>query len=216
MIRCARGPEAATRRIRWFVAGHSMPMLEVCDEHLDAEQRVAELLNRGLPRPQHRVRVTELPQQLTLATYVCVRTLDPAPNREDVLAALALYRSCRERDMRPWEAIEWVRGQVLALAVTRVGTPGSVLLPIRCRRLLSYLDQRWLPIMHRWLAEAAEDARRTARYRNAPPLLDRLRDSVERAAGPDYMAQVVRCDHCERDMTRGELIGHVCPAKVAT
>lgn len=216
MIRCARGPEPAAKRIRWFVGGHSMPMLDVCEEHLEAEQRVAELLNRGRPSQQHRVRVSELPEQLVLRPFVCVRTLDPAPNLEDVRAALALYRSCRERDMRPWEALEWVRGQVLALASSnQLGFPGGGLLAIRCRRLLSYLDQRWLPIMHRWLQEAADDARRTAVYRNAPPLLDQLRDSVERAAGPNYMAELVKCGHCEQGMTRGELIVHVCPARAA-
>lgn len=164
--RCARGPESAEFRIRWFVMGRSMPMFDVCAEHLDAERRVAELLNRGRETPQLRVRVSELPEQLTLDSW------RGWSRTRDCWAVLRLYRSCRDRDMRPWEALAYVRALVH-------DCPGDIA-AVRVTWMLDYIDGRLRPVVDRWFAESARQVAEVDRYLRAPDLLAQLADLTGR------------------------------------
>lgn len=164
---CARCGQPAMKRIRWFVMGRSVPMFDVCGEHLDVEERVAELLNRGRETPQLRVRVSELPERLRLRYS---EEGAPQVRDSDRLAVLRLYRSCRERDMRPWEALAYVRAQAeRSIAGAR-----------RNFAMLDYIDGELQSVVDRWFTESAADAAEVDRFLHRP-LLEQLEVSLEAA-----------------------------------
>lgn len=175
---CARCGKPAVARVRWFLLGRDQPMFDVCAEHRGTELRLCTVLNKGRAVPQFRVRVTELPEQLVLVTYASVVVAAGSPVA-DRLAALRLYRSCRERDMRPWEALEHVRAQASAVAVAARLRP---VLAERARRLVAYVDG-WRPVVAGWQGECAFQVAHVDRILFAEPVLDRLAGSAAAARG---------------------------------
>jgi len=174
---CARCGEPASKRIRWFVLGRSMPMFDVCAEHVQVEQRVADLLNHGYPSPMHRVRVTSIPEQLMIGRVAEGQFTASKVHPVDARAALAMYRSCRESDMRPWEALAAVRTAVLERNALP-DVPSLPLLGLRLQRLLNHLDTAWAPLVASWRAQAAK------RETEVDHLLGRdLLGDLERALG---------------------------------
>lgn len=156
---CARCGQSAVKRVRWFVAGRDMPMFDVCWKHMDAEVQTATVLNRGWPNRPLRVRVTDLPEQLRLPSILQGWGVAAA-------AALRLYRSCRERDFLPWEALDYVQAELQrvmqeGVALGRTGQEMDAVV------ILDYLVTYWRPVVERWRARGAEDEARTDRLRMA-------------------------------------------------
>jgi hypothetical protein len=156
---CARCGRPATKRIRWFVAGRDMPMFDVCDEHEWAEQQAAGVLNAGRRPERFRVRVTDLPEQLVLPARMLV---EQGLLLAASVAALRLYRSCRERDFLPWEAVEYVRAE-LGRAIREAQAyhwPGKEL---SLQIALVRLDVDWRRVVERWRAAGAASEDRVSR-----------------------------------------------------
>lgn len=157
-----------------------MPMFDVCAEHVQAELDVAAVLNHDRPIPQHRVRVTELPEQLT---WPVGYQSGSANLSACAVAALRLYRSCRERDFRPWEALDYVEAE-LQRAVRVADAHGERIIALSWRAAAGYLLTWWRPVVERWRAESARQAVEVDRLLRGPSLLaaDALTDH-ERPGG---------------------------------
>lgn len=165
---CARCGVPATKRVRWFVAGRDMPMFDVCEEHVEAERRAADALNQGRvvywfrPLPA-RVRVTDLPEQLALPGQLF---LERGLCGGATFAALKLYRSCRERDMLPWEALDYVQAE-LERVMREAGALGYSGRELSAQIAWVQLREHWRPTVERWRAAGAASEDRVSRLLGA-------------------------------------------------
>jgi len=137
-----------------------MPMFDECDGHVVAERRAALVLNMGA---LVRVRVTDLPEQLALPGQLF---LERGLCGGATFAALKLFRSCRERDMLPWEALDYVQAE-LERVMREAGALGYSGRELSAQIAWVQLREHWRPTVERWRAAGAASEDRMSRLLGA-------------------------------------------------